>query len=85
MLDVEVDNAMLSHVQYLRELLDLRVVDGLCWADTRDMIADGLTKGAIAGALLLAAMEGRYRLQHECLKHLPVNAGGAIEEERLHL
>ena len=41
------DKSLLCHVQYLRELLDNRVLQSLVWLDTRDMTADGLTKGAV--------------------------------------
>ena len=69
--------SLLGHLLWLREFLSKRIVTSLIWTDTRDMIADGLTKGAIPRGLLLAAMEGIYKLQHECLKHLP---GNAVEE-----
>ena len=36
---IPVDNGMLSHVQYLRELLDSRVISAVGWTDTRDMVA----------------------------------------------
>ena len=39
------DNAMLPHVQYIREQLDTKVVTALVWVDTRDMLAIGVTKG----------------------------------------
>ena len=41
---IPADNGMLSHVQYLRELLDSRVLTAICWTDTRDLVADGATK-----------------------------------------
>ena len=44
---IPIDNGMLSHVQYLRELLDSRGLTAICWTDTRDMVADGATKGSI--------------------------------------
>ena len=56
---------MLSHVQYLRELLDLRVIDGLCWTDTRDMIADGAAKGAVDRQLLHECMAGTCHIRHD--------------------
>ncbi len=44
---IPADNGMLTHVQYLRELLDSRVLTALGWTDTRDMVADGTTKGTV--------------------------------------
>ena len=41
------EKSMLTHVQYLRELLDTKVLASLSWCDTRDMLADGLTKGKV--------------------------------------
>ena len=63
--------SLLGHLLWLREFLSKRIITSLVWTDTRDMIADGLTKGAIPRGLLLAAMEGKYQLQHESFRHLP--------------
>ena len=41
------EKSLLCHVQYLRELLDKDVLQQIVWIDTRDMYADGLTKGAV--------------------------------------
>ena len=38
-----------------REMLDRHLVDRLLWIDTRAMLADGLTKGAIDRAALVCA------------------------------
>ena len=49
---VPTEKSLLSHVQYVRELLDIRLLKIIVWMDTRDMVADGLTKGAVnRGAL----------------------------------
>ncbi len=52
------DSSLLAHIQYLRELLDRGVLDQLWWVDTRDMWADGLTKGVVDRDALHAAMDG---------------------------
>ena len=39
------EKSLLCHIQYIRELLDTRVLQYLFWIDTRDMTSDGLTKG----------------------------------------
>ena len=44
---IPADNAMLSHVQYVRELLGCRVISALGWSDTRDMLADGTTQRVV--------------------------------------
>ena len=54
------EKALLSHVQYMRELLDRGIVKYLVWFDTRDMTADGLTKGAVDREALHKVMDGSY-------------------------
>ena len=59
------DKGLYQHVQYIRELLDNNVFAKLFWIDTRDMIADGLTKGVIERQLLHDTMEGAMTISHE--------------------
>ena len=40
-------NGTRSHVQYLCELLDIRVLSAPCWVGTSDILADGATQGAV--------------------------------------
>ena len=58
------DNGVLMHCLYLRELLDHDVLKAIVWLDTRDMVADGLTKGAVDRAALHDLMSGIVRVQH---------------------
>ena len=58
------EKSLLCHVQYLRELLDKGMLAYLFWIDTRDMGADGLTKGAVTRALLHTYMGGSMTLDH---------------------
>ena len=58
------EKALWSHVQYLRELLDTRVLDELWWLDTRDMGSDGLTKGSVERSELQSIMQGTQNLYH---------------------
>ena len=60
------DNGVLVHCLYLRELLDHDVLQALIWQDTRDMLADGLTKGAVDRKALHDAMDGVISINHEC-------------------
>ena len=55
---IPAEKSLLSHIQYLRELLDKNVLEALWWLDTRDMIADGLTKGAVERTALHQLMSG---------------------------
>ncbi len=56
---------LLSHVQFIRELLDTGVLKALLWIDTRDMSSDGLTKGSVDRMLLHQLMDGYQKYQHE--------------------
>ena len=42
------DASMKLHALYLRQMLDLGMVKCIVWIDTRDMLADGLTKGKVS-------------------------------------
>ena len=61
---IPADKSLFVHVQYLRELLDHRVLSAMVWLDTRDMTADGLTKGAVSRDLLHTLMSGSMMVQH---------------------
>ena len=58
------EKSLLCHVQYLRQQLDRKVLTALMWLDTRDMGADGLTKGAVSREALHELMDGCMRLRH---------------------
>ena len=60
------DQSVLCHLHYLRELLDHNVLRALVWSDTRDMIADGLTKGAVDRTALHEAMSGIINMRQVC-------------------
>ena len=59
------EKSLLCHIQYIRELLDKRVLQYLFWIDTRDMTSDGLTKGSVGRDLLHLLMEGIQGFKHE--------------------
>ena len=52
------------HLFWLRELLDRKVLNQLEWCDTRDMSADGHTKGTIDRDVILKLMLGKFAYQH---------------------
>ena len=58
------EKSLLTHVQFIRELLDHGVLRALLWIDTRDMYSDGLTKGAVERALLHKIMDGSIEFKH---------------------
>ena len=65
------DNGVLVHCLYLRELLDNGVLEALIWQDTRDMLADGLTKGSVDRKALHDVMNGLVTVNHECKPWVP--------------
>jgi len=59
------EKSLLCHIQFIRELLDRGVYQAMCWLDTRDMLADGLTKGCVDRSLLHLAMDGHFQFKHD--------------------
>jgi len=49
------EKSLLCHIQFLRDLLDHSVLAAIVWLDTRDMWADGLTKGAVQRDVYVSA------------------------------
>ena len=72
-LKVPTEKTLLGHVSWLRELLDLGLIQALQWCDTRDMTADGHTKGSIDRELLLQVMSGAQHYVHEVKTYTPPN------------
>ena len=64
-LKIPAERSLWSHTQYLRELLETDVLKWLLWADTRDMHADGLTKGSVDRTQLHDLMDGQFRTEQE--------------------
>ena len=59
------EKSLLCHIQFLRELLDHGVLAAIVWLDTRDMWADGLTKGAVQREALIRLLDGLCVMMHE--------------------
>ena len=57
------EKSVLVQVLWLREILEKRILNYLVWLDTRDMLPDGLTKGAIHRELLHKAMNGFWHIK----------------------
>ena len=62
---IPAEKSLWTHVQYIRELLDKGILKFLVWLDTRDMHADGLTKGAVDRAAIQAIMNGTVNFTKE--------------------
>jgi hypothetical protein len=58
------EKTLLGHICWIREALQKRLIARVQWCDTRDMIADGHTKGSVDRKGLLEAMHGRQRFQY---------------------
>ena len=59
------ERSLLCHVQFLRGHLEHGVLSASVWLDTRDMLSDGVAKGAVARDALLKVIEGLYGLEYE--------------------
>ena len=59
-----VENSLSGHVLWLREMHSKGLLNDFVWTDTRDMYADGLTKGVIKRDALKEIMNGTLRLRH---------------------
>ena len=58
------ERGTLFHLAHLREALVLGIVSQYTWCDTRDMVADGLTKGSVDRELVVRFMAGIYLPRH---------------------
>ena len=59
-----VENSLSGHVLWLREMHTKGLIQNIVWTDTRDMYADGLTKGVIKRDALRELMKGTMKLRH---------------------
>ena len=63
--------SMLYDLAALRESLVVKRIHRLWWIDTRDMVADGLTKGVIArDAMINFSMTGQWKCHHESRSYI---------------
>ena len=69
------EKPLLGHVCWIREQLQHRMIQAIQWCDTRDMTADGHTKGTIDRELLLQLMRGIQIYKHEVKSYEPFRAG----------
>ena len=58
------EKSLVLHLFWLRELLNRQVLNELKWCDTRDMTADGHTKGSVSRDALLQLMNGIFNYKH---------------------
>ena len=60
-------------------MMERNIVHCIQWCDTRDMTADGHTKGSIDRELLLQVMSGYQSFKHEVKKYVPYRASGTTQ------
>ena len=62
---IPTEQSLIMLLLQLKEAMVTGTIKTIVWADTRDLIADGLTKGSIARAALLAfSMTSLWQLKH---------------------
>ena len=64
MMKIPGEASLVAHLLWLREMFNLGVISAISWVDTRDMLADALTKGLPDRAPILDAMQGILKMQH---------------------
>ena len=62
-------------------MMDRKIVHSVQWYDTRDMTADGHTKGSIDRDLLLQVMSGSQAFKYELKTYAPFRAGSKSSNE----
>ena len=58
------ERLMLCQLLWIRELIENKVLTALHWLDTRDMTADGHTKGNISRGAIITVMQGYLEQNH---------------------
>ena len=63
-LKVPAEASLVARLLWIRELLQKGILQALTWCDTRDMLADTMTKGLPDRTPLLNIMKGILKLNH---------------------
>ncbi len=58
------EKTLLGHVMWIRDQLEKGTITQVQWCDTRDMVADGHTKGSVDRKALIDLMNGKQIYQH---------------------
>ena len=68
-LKIPAEKSLVNVLGQMREHMSSKRIRNLVWIDTRDMLADGLNKGAISRKpLFLALAQGIWTVKHKCVK-----------------
>ena len=65
------EKTLYTHIAWVRDLLKAGIVRAVSWVDTRDMLADALTKGKIDRQAILSAMSGLWKLEFDRKTYRP--------------
>ena len=68
------ENSMAGHLWWLSDQLRTRQLADLVWCDTRDMTADGHTKGSVDRKALIDLMHGKQIYEHDFKTYAPHRA-----------
>ena len=67
-LKLPTEKSLFPHIAWLRDVV-LCCPSNVVWCDTRDMLADCMTKGKIDRQAILKAMNGSFAFEHETKEH----------------
>ena len=74
-LNIPTEQSLTLALQSLRDRLACGGLRAIFWCDTRDMVADGLTKGSVSRIILQKVMDkGRLEIAHEAKRNPAVRA-----------
>lgn len=62
------EKSLFPHIAWLRDVVKCAPTH-CAWCDTRDMLADGMTKGSISRSEILNAMIGIFSFKHQIHEH----------------
>ena len=65
------ESTLLGHISWIRQMMSTGIVHSIQWCGTREMTADGHTKGSIDREGILQVMSGRQAFAHEVKRYSP--------------
>ena len=63
------EGSLRIHLIHIRDRLARGLLRSLSWSDTRDMLADALTKGGVDRSAIVKAMSGTLCMKHQAITH----------------
>ena len=78
-LKITTGKSLLGHISWLREMLQLDILHGVRWCDTRDMTSDGHTKGSVDREPLLKVMKGIQQFVRDFKLYTPFRGASKSE------